>query len=137
MGPSPETLIPPVSIDELRAEMLTSIARLKIHFVSEIGKPLAYFNTRFGQSFAVLTCCRVLHGFQTGAVQSKRSSVLWAAQSLETEWRELIARAWEERKGVRFSAKIRQPAKVELLQGTARFITYAQNVLSSRRPKTG
>jgi len=79
----------------------------------------------------------VLHGFQTGAVQSKRSSVLWAAQSLETEWRELIAQAWEERKGVRFGAKIRQPAKVELLQETARFITYAQNVLSSHRPKTG
>jgi hypothetical protein len=137
MGPSPETLIPPVSMDELRAEMLTSISRLKIHFVSEIGKPLAYFNTRFGQSFAVLTCCRVLHGFQTGAGQSKRSSVLWAAQSLETEWRELIAQAWAERKGVRFGAKIRQPAKVELLQETARFITYAQNVLSSHRPKTG
>jgi len=42
MGLSPGTLIPPMPMDALRAEMLTSIESLKIHFVAEIGKPLSY-----------------------------------------------------------------------------------------------
>ena len=113
MGPSPGTLIPPVPMDAMRAEILTSIERLKTHFVAEIGTPLAYFNTRFGQSFAVLTCCRILHTFQSGAVESKLSSVQWAEQSLEAAWHELIQEAWAERKGVRFGVKIRQPTGVK------------------------
>jgi len=130
MGPSPGTLIPPVPMDAMRAEILTSIERLKTHFVAEIGTPLAYFNTRFGQSFAVLTCCRILHTFQSGAVESKLSSVQWAEQSLEAAWHELIQEAWAERKGVRFGVKIRQPTGVKLLQETARFISYTQNELT-------
>lgn len=130
VGASPKTLIPPVSLDTLRAEMLTSIEKLRTQFVAEIGKPLAYFNTRFGQSFAVLTCCRVLHTFQSGAVQSKFSSVQWAERCVRAEWHELIGQAWAERKGVRFGVKVHQPVDVKLLQETAHFISYARNELS-------
>ena len=136
VGACPITLIPPVSVDALRAEMLTSIEKLKTHFFAEIGKPLAYFNTRFGQSFAVLTCCRVLHTFQSGAVQSKFSSVQWAERWVKAEWHELIRQAWAERKGVRFGVKVRQPAGVKLLQETAHFISYAHNELSRHQDKT-
>lgn len=129
VGASPKTLMPPVSVDSLRAEMLTSIEKLKTQFVAEIGKPRAYFNTRFGQSFAVLTCCRVLHTFHTGAVQSKLSSVQWAERYVEAEWHELIRKAWAERKGARFGVKVRQPADGQLLQETAHFISYASNEL--------
>jgi Domain of unknown function (DUF4111)/Nucleotidyltransferase domain len=126
-GPDPKALIQPVSIEALRTEMLTSIKKLRTHFVAEIDKPLGYFNTRFGQSFAVLTCCRMLHTLQSGAVQSKLSAVQWAERSVDAEWHELIRQAWAERKGVRFCLKVRQPADVRLLQETARFIGYAQN----------
>jgi Domain of unknown function (DUF4111)/Nucleotidyltransferase domain len=112
MGPSPEMLMPPVSLDALRAEMLTSLEKLKTRFLAEIGEPPTYFNTRFGQSFAVLTCCRVLHTLQSGIVQSKRSSMQWAERSLKAEWRQLIQQAWAERNGVRFGVKVRQPADV-------------------------
>ena len=136
VGASPITLIPPVSTDALRAEMLTSIEKLKTHFFAEIGKPLAYFNTRFGQSFAVLTCCRVLHTFQSGAVQSKFASVRWAERWVKAEWHELIRQAWAERRGVRFGVKVRQPADVRLLQETAHFISYAHNELSRHEGST-
>jgi hypothetical protein len=126
-GPDPKALIQPVSTEALRAEMLTSIKKLRTHFVAEIDKPLGYFNTRFGQSFTVLTCCRMLHTLQSGAVQSKHSAVQWAEQSVDPIWHELIRQAWAERKGVRFCLKVRQPADVRLLRETARFMASVQN----------
>jgi hypothetical protein len=137
MGPSPETLMPPVSLGALRAEMLTSLEKLRTYFVAEIGKPPAYFNTRFGQSFAVLTCCRALHTFQSAVIQSKLSSVQWAEHSLEAEWQELIHQAWAERQGAPFGVKVRQPADVKHLLETARFIARAQVELSFNRLTTG
>ncbi len=128
-GPDPKALIQPVSIELLRTEMLTSIKKLRTNFVAELDRPLGYFNTRFGQSFAVLTCCRMLHTLQSGTVQSKLSAVQWAEQSLDAKWHELIRQAWAEREGVRFCLKVRQPADVRLLQETALFIAYAQNEL--------
>jgi predicted nucleotidyltransferase len=128
-GPDPETLVPPVAIPELQTEMLDSIEKLRTYFVSEIDKPVVYFNTRFGQSFAVLTCCRILHTFVSGAVKSKLAAVQWAEQALPSEWLDLICQAWTEREGVRFGVKIRQPADARLLEETARFLGYAQNEL--------
>jgi predicted nucleotidyltransferase len=125
LGPDPKALMQPVPAEALRAEMVTAIRRLATHFVAEIGKPLGYFNTRFGQSFAVLTCCRMLHTLESGAVKSKLCAVQWAEQSLNPRWHALIRQAWTERKGVRFCEKIRQPAKAKLLRQTARFLAYA------------
>lgn len=132
-GPDPKSLLQPVSIGALRGEMLTTIEKLKPQFIAEMGKPLQWFNTRFGQSFTVLTCCRLLHSLQSRTVQSKLAAVKWAGQSLDAEWQGLIQQAWAERNGVRFGLKVRQSADAELLQETARFIAYAQNELSLQR----
>ena len=126
-GPDPKTLIEPVLNETLRHEMITSLKRLQVQFLAEVDKPLGWFNTRFGQSFTVLTCCRMLDTFQTGAVRSKLAAVQWAEWSLHKEWHALIREAWAEREGVRFGVKVRQPAEVRLLQETARFVTYACN----------
>jgi hypothetical protein len=131
-GPDPRTLMQPVSTEALRTEMTTSLATLRTHFLAEIGKALGWFNTRFGQSFTVLTCCRMLHTLQTGGVESKLSAMQWAQHSLHAEWHELIRHAWAERKGVRFGVKVRQPADGRLLQQTVHFIAYAQNELGRR-----
>jgi len=93
-GRDPKALMQLVSTDVLRTRMQSSIEKLRSHFVPEIDKPLGWFNTRFGQSFTVLTCCRMLHAFQSGGVASKRAAVLWAEQSLDAEWRGLIRQAW-------------------------------------------
>jgi Domain of unknown function (DUF4111)/Nucleotidyltransferase domain len=128
-GPDPKALVQPVLPEALLSEMLVSVEKLRSHFVAEIGKPLGWFNTRFAQSFTVLTCCRMLHTCQLGAVKSKLAAVRWAEQSPHKEWRKLIRQAWAEREGVRFGVKVRQLADTKRLQETARFIAYVQNEL--------
>jgi predicted nucleotidyltransferase len=132
-GPDPKSLLQPVSTGALRSEMRTTIQRLRTHFLAEMGEPLQWFNTRFGQSFTVLTCCRMLHTLRGRTVQSKLAAAKWAVQSLDAEWQGLIRQAWTERNGVRFGMKVRQPADLGLLQQTSRFITYTQNELSLQR----
>lgn len=132
-GPDPKVLVQPVLPEALLSEMLVSVEKLRSAFVAEIGKPLGWFNTRFAQSFTVLTCCRMLHTLQTGVVRSKLAGVEWAERSLKTEWRKLIRQAWAEREGVRFGVKVRQLADTESLQETARFIAYVQNELRLHR----
>jgi len=127
-GPDPKALLQSVSNEALRGEMLRSIEKLRSSFVAEIGKPLGWFNTRFGQSFAVLNCCRMLHTFQSGAVRSKLAAAQWAMLSLDREWHELIRQAWAEREGVRCGLEVRQLAHDSVLRQTARFITYAQKL---------
>jgi hypothetical protein len=131
-GPDPKTLLQPVPAEVLRSEMQSSIENLRTHFVDEMDKPLGWFNTRFGQSFTVLTCCRMLHTLQSGAVTSKLAAIRWAEQSLDAEWQELIRQAWVEREGVRFGGKVRERADAELLLETARFVEYAQKEISLR-----
>jgi hypothetical protein len=130
-GPDPKSLLRPVSTGELRSEMRTTLEALRANCIAEMGKPMQWFNTRFGQSFTVLTCCRMLHSLHTGTVESKRAAVKWAEQSLDASWRELIQQAWAERNGVRFGLKVRQPADAGLLHETALFIAYALNELDS------
>jgi predicted nucleotidyltransferase len=131
-GPDPSRLIPPVSRESLLRETRASIAKLKTLFAGEVDKPLAWFNSRFGQSFAVLTCCRMLCTLESGTVQSKFAAVQWAAGSLP-DWLPLIRNAWVERTEVRFGLKVRQLADLQLLQETARFIAYAENEMSRQR----
>lgn len=130
VGPDPKSLVPQVKAETLRAEIVTALQKLQSHFVSEIDQPLGWFRTRFGQSFTVLTCCRMLHTFRSGAVHSKLSSMRWAEKSLDPAWHELIRLAWTERKGVRFCLKVHQPADPKLLKETASFLAYVQGELS-------
>jgi hypothetical protein len=79
----------------------------------------------FGQSFIVLTCCRILHTMHTGEVQSKKAGARWAVQFVDPAWRKLIDRAWADREGVRFGVKIGQRADEKLLEETLEFVKYA------------
>jgi hypothetical protein len=128
IGPDPKTLMHPIAAEALRTEAVNGLQKLKSHFVVALDQPIGWFNMRFGQSFAVLTSCRMLHTCQTGTVQSKLSAVRWAEQSLDPTWRELIRKAWTDRSGVRFGDKVRQPAETSLVHETARFIAYAQSL---------
>jgi hypothetical protein len=128
MGPDPKTLLPQIPAGALRTEAVKGLQEIKSLLLTEIDDPSGWFNMRFGQSFAVLTACRMLHTCQTGTVQSKFAAVKWAGQSLAPRWQELIRKAWTERIGTRSGDKVRQPAETSLVQETARFLSYAYHL---------
>ncbi len=125
LGPQPKTILQPIPIPEMISEIKAAMLQTMQVFEDAIDRPLSFYNSRFGQSFFVLTYCRMLHTLHTGAVQSKKAGALWAKEFLDPEWIDVIDRAWKEREGVRFMLKIRQRAEQTLLDETLAFIKYA------------
>lgn len=125
IGQKPETILQAIPPDKLPNEIKASMFQVKSYFEDEINRPLSFFNSRFGQSFVVLTYCRMLHTLHTGIVQSKKAGAQWAKQYVDSKWIKLIDQAWNEREGVRFMAKIHQRAEQSLLGETLDFINYA------------
>lgn len=125
IGPTPQTFMREIPIEEMIAEIKASMLEGKEIFAAEIDRPLCFSNSRFGQSFFVLTYCRMLQSIHTGTVQSKKAGAEWAKGFADLKWRGLIDQAWKEREGVRFMEKIRQRAEQEHLYETLEFINYA------------
>lgn len=125
IGPKPETFLQAVPLNELFGEIEASMLQSKEIFQGEINRPLSFCNSRFGQSFFVLTYCRMLHTLHTGTVQSKKAAARWAKQFVDPKWAKLIDQAWDEREGVRFMEKIHQRAEQTLLDETLEFLNYA------------
>ncbi len=125
LGPPPATLLPPIPLAEMLEETKATMRQINGLFEAEIDRPLSFLNSRFGQSFIVLTICRMLHTLHTGTVQSKKAGAEWAKGYGDPKREKLIDQAWAEREGVRFGAKIHQPADPSLLHQTLEFIQYA------------
>jgi predicted nucleotidyltransferase len=129
VGPEPETFMQPIPPAEIANEMKTAMLQNMKAFAEEIDRPRSFWNSRFGQSFTVLTYCRMLQTLQTGTVQSKKAAASWAKQTVDPKWVGLIDQAWEERQGVRFMEKIRQRAEQALLDETLEFIKYIVSLI--------
>lgn len=125
LGPEPESLLDPVPEHLVRKEVADMMRQVAAEFADAIDGRLTFWTSRFGQSFAVLTSCRMLHTLETGTVQSKPAGVEWGLKNLDPAWSDLIQQAWQEREGVRFCVKIRQRADSALLVRTNEFIRYA------------
>ena len=125
VGQKPETILQSIPLNEMFSEIKATMIQVIKLFEDEINRPLSFFNSRFGQSFAVLTYCRMLHTLHTGTVQSKKAGVKWAKQFVEPKWVKIIDQAWNEREGVRFLVKIHQRAELTLLYETLDVIKYA------------
>lgn len=125
VGQKPETILRAIPLNEMLNELKTTMLQEAEVFQDEINRPLNFWNSRFGQSFFVLTYCRMLHTLHTGTVQSKKAGVTWAKQFLDPTWVKIIDQAWNEREGVRFGVKIGQRAESTLLYETLEFIKYA------------
>ena len=125
IGQKPETFMESIPLAELSNEIKAAMLENMKAFEDEINRPRSFWNSRFGQSFAVLTYCRMLHTLHTGTVQSKKAAVKWAKQFAEPKWAKIIDQAWKEREGVRFLIKIRQRAEQTLLYETLEFMKYA------------
>jgi len=98
-GPAPDTLIAPVTQDELRRAMLDLL-----WWPAEILEEPTRMSERGYQSYMVLTMCRVLYTLERGEVASKREAARWASRHLGERWTPLIERAWEGRRNPRVKA---------------------------------
>jgi len=128
IGPEPQTILKPIPRDELLVEMKASMRHILSLYKEAINQPLDFLNSQFGQSFVVLTYCRILHTLHTGEVRSKQAGAKWAKEYVDPEWRNLINRAWNNREGVRFGIKIGQRADDKLLWRTLEFIKYTISI---------
>ncbi|KQC14869.1 MAG: hypothetical protein APR63_05030 [Desulfuromonas sp. SDB] len=125
-GPDSKTLCRPIPKSILDKDVIRVMNQVTDGFREELSQPLGFYNSRFGQSFVILTMCRILQTLASGTIESKLAGVNWAKKNLDDKWIELIDQAWQEREGVRFCIKIKQRAEQSLLEKTYKFIEYAQ-----------
>lgn len=118
LGPPPATLIDPIPVADLRAEIAATIR----DWGAEIVRDPDRFNNRFYQGFIVLSYCRMLHDLHRGALGSKRAGAEWAKTTLEPAWAGLIDRAWDGRPNPAVS--VRQPADPDDFRATLAFVRH-------------
>ena len=90
-GPSPKTLIDPISQEERMQAAREIIQEWRDYIqTSNIGG-------RPSQAYAILTMCRALYTFRQGEFASKKQAAVWAEKELPA-WASLIRRAlvWRE-----------------------------------------
>ena len=91
-GPPLQTIIKPISKEELKGAVLT--------LLRDVWTPWQYnsdlFHSDEYQSYVVLTMCRAIYTLKNRTVVSKRRSAEWAIKNLDRKWMELIklALAW-------------------------------------------
>jgi predicted nucleotidyltransferase len=90
-GPPLQTLIDPVSTEELR--------RATLEVLREWWTPPFPHPERFQEddypAYAILTMCRILYLMELGTVASKPTAARWAQQELDRRWAALIGEALE------------------------------------------
>jgi hypothetical protein len=92
-GPPAGMLIPAITAAALQQEVRATMRE----WATEIFDGRYRLDNRWGQSFTVLSYCRMLHTLATGRIESKLAAVRWTAGVLDGRWQRLIARAWAER----------------------------------------
>ena len=75
-GPPPDTLIDPVSPDDLRRAVRGALAEW---WAPMLDDP-TWLHDRLYQAFCVLTMCRALHTLATGTIASKPVAAQWAME---------------------------------------------------------
>jgi hypothetical protein len=90
VGPSPQTLIDPVSPDDLRQAMLSILHGWAMQILNAPNK----IDSRGYQSYVVLSLCRILYTLQFGDVVSKALAARWTKETVDRRWAPLIDRAW-------------------------------------------
>jgi predicted nucleotidyltransferase len=122
-GPPSNTLLEEVTSESLRLETLGTL-RSWLEYIQTDPHSL---ETRWSQTYAVITHCRMLYTLLKGAVASKPAAVAWALEHLDSSWAGLIERSWADRPNP--SLKSSLPASLADAKLTLEFVGYA-NTLS-------
>jgi predicted nucleotidyltransferase len=125
-GIAPKELIDPVSADDLRQEIESTMQE----WAHEIFSGQWEMDSKWAQPYAVLSYCRMLHSLHTGRIASKLSGAQWAKNTFDSRWTGLIQRAWAERPDP--SLKVRQRADPSEVNETLEFIRFALAFASGR-----
>jgi len=115
IGPAPQTLIDPVSPEELRQASLESLHGWATHLLNDP----AQISNRGYQSYTVLTLCRILYTLEHAVVVSKSVAARWVQERTGERWTPLIERAWVGRHNPQWEAQ------AEDVGGTLDMIRYA------------
>jgi len=119
-GPAPLSLVDPIPVQVLRADILATINDWGAEILAEPER----FNNRFYQGFIVLSFCRMLRDLIVGDTGSKRAGAEWAKANLDPGWRDLIDRTWATRPVPEVS--VRTPADPQDFARTLEFVRYIQ-----------
>jgi hypothetical protein len=92
-GPPPRTFVVPVP-----AELIMASMRAALPTLTEDILAWAPIEVAWTQRYLVTTYCRVLYSMITGAVASKRASLLWAEDHLDPRWRALLQQVRQDRR---------------------------------------
>jgi len=90
IGPDPETLIDPISPNELQRSVLPTLKGWATQILNNPNEIVS----RGYQSYIVLTLCRILYTLQFGDVVSKPKAARWVKETVSEKWKALIDRAW-------------------------------------------
>ncbi len=85
-GPPPESLIDPVSPDDLRRAVRGALAEW---WAPMLDNP-TWLQDRLYQAFGILTMCRALHTLATGTIVSKPAAAAWAKELENGRWSSAI-----------------------------------------------
>jgi hypothetical protein len=92
-GPDPKELVDKVDPEAIREKM----RQLVQTFLLDLATWIRLDSVAWAQRYAVATMCRMLYSIETGEIASKRASLVWAKEHLDSAWRDLIQHALEGR----------------------------------------
>jgi hypothetical protein len=131
VGPEARTLIDPVPVADLRAEMLTSLRSWAAEIIAEPGR----WANRFYQGFIVLHHCRLWRDLETGSVGTKRQGTAWVKERIDASWHDLIDRAWLTRHDP--ATSVRTPADPDDYARTLAFVRLVWARFDAHEPGDG
>ena len=96
VGPDPETLIEPISRDDLRAAVVGGLRFRMEDWAAQDEHP-DWLSPRYYQAFEIETLCRAMCTLDCGQLPTKPEAVHWALQFLPQQWRPLVEWSQEHR----------------------------------------
>jgi hypothetical protein len=124
-GPPPQSLVDPVSPDDLRQAMRSELPAR----ANSIYNGPEQIKGRGYQSYIVLTFCRMLYTLEHGAVVSKLAAATWAQQALARRWQPLIKRALAGRHHPEEAATTKDVKETLKFIGTAKWLAVSWDLI--------